>query len=142
MTLNVQSNPIYSLYICSSWNHENYYDKLRHLLSAAKDFQFTCHFFEIDGQIDGLLQNDRQLYETIRKKMKYCDIVILLCGVYPIYSKWLNKEIILSKNELHKPLLAIEILEGKKTSLIVKQNADRIVGWNIESIVDAIRELV
>ncbi len=40
-----------------------------------------------------------------------------------------------------KPIVAIEPWGSEKTSKVVKDNADRIVGWNTESIIKAIREV-
>ena len=69
--------------------------------------------------------------------------VLIMAGVYATYSKWIDKEIILAKEsfESPKPIIAIEPWGSEKTSVLVKQAADRIVGWNTDSIVGAIREL-
>ena len=40
-----------------------------------------------------------------------------------------------------KPILAIEPWGSEKTSVKVKNAADKVVGWNTESIVSGIREL-
>ena len=86
---------------------------------------------------------DRQLYEAIRRKMQPCGVVLILAGVYATYSKWIKKEIEIAREGfgVAKPIIAIEPWGSRKTSQIVKNNADRIVGWNTESIVSAIREL-
>lgn len=64
--------------------------------------------------------------------------VIILAGVYATYSKWINIEIELAKN-LNKKIIAVEPWGSSRTSLIVKNSADEIVGWNTSSIVRAIR---
>ena len=61
--------------------------------------------------------------------------------VYSSYSKWIDKEIEIAQN-LGKPILAIEPWGSEKTSSVVKNAADRIVKWNTDSIVNAIRDLV
>ena len=40
-----------------------------------------------------------------------------------------------------KSIIAIEPWGSERTSLVVKENADRVVKWNTESVVFAIREL-
>ena len=55
------------------------------------------------------------------------------------YSKWINKEIQISKTDYSKPIIAVEPWASEKTSKIVKDNADEIVKWQSKSIVDAIR---
>jgi hypothetical protein len=140
MTFNPEIITRYNLYLSHSWNHEDTFAQLMLLLNTSKEYQYNPHFIQEHDLIYSV--NERLLYEAIRHKMKHCDVVILMCGVYPAFSKWLNKEIILSKNELNKPLLAVETLGSSKTSLIVRQNADLIVDWNKESIVNAISDLI
>ena len=67
----------------------------------------------------------------------------MLAGVYSTYSKWINKEIAICKKEFlnPKPIIAIEPWGSERTSQVVKDNADRIVKWNKDSVVRAIREL-
>ena len=72
--------------------------------------------------------------------MRTCHVVLILAGVYASYSDSIDMEIEIAKS-LNKPIIAIERWGSERTSLKVKQNADRIVGWNTSSIVDAIREL-
>lgn len=56
------------------------------------------------------------------------------------YSKWINKEVRIAK-ELGKPIVAVQPWGAEKTSQVVKNNADMIVGWNSDSVVGAIRGL-
>lgn len=72
--------------------------------------------------------------------MKYCNVVLVLAGVYSTYSESIKMEIDVAK-ELEKPIIAIEPYGSEKTSLIVKENANIIVKWNSNSIISAIKEL-
>ena len=75
--------------------------------------------------------------------MAPCHVVLILAGVYATYSKWINVEIDLAKKGFThgKPIIAIRPWGSQRISQPVKDAADRIVGWNTESIVAAIREL-
>ena len=75
--------------------------------------------------------------------MAPCGVVLILAGVYATYSKWINKEIELAQYGFssRKPIIAIEPWASERTSAVVKTAADRIVRWNTDSIVNAIREL-
>jgi hypothetical protein len=55
----------------------------------------------------------------------------VLAGVYSTYSKWINKEIDLAKNgfNIPKKIIAIEPWVSDRTSLVVKNNSDKIVKW-------------
>ena len=55
----------------------------------------------------------------------------------PTYSKWINIEIQLAK-EMGKKIIAIEPWGSEHTSSVVKQAADKIVGWNTHSIISTV----
>ena len=78
--------------------------------------------------------------QAIKNQVKYAHVVIILAGVYSTYSKWIDKEIEIAQN-MGKPILAVEPWGSEKTSSKVKNAADRIVKWNTDSIVNAIREI-
>lgn len=66
-----------------------------------------------------------------------------MAGVYSSYSKWIDKEITIAKNEFafNKPIVAIEPWGSQKTSKIVTDAADIVVRWNTESIISGIRQI-
>jgi len=72
-----------------------------------------------------------------------CHIVLIMAGVYSTYSKWIIKEIQIAIREFSspKPLLAVMPWDNTNVSLAVALNATKIVNWNTESIVDAIRDI-
>jgi len=73
--------------------------------------------------------------------MTPCHVVLILAGVYATYSTWINREIYIAKKEFQypKPIIAIKPWAQTNISQIVAENADEIVGWNTDSIVNAIR---
>ena len=75
--------------------------------------------------------------------MAPCSVVLILAGIYATHSRSIKMEIDLAENgfSFPKPIVAIKPHGSKKSSRIAKCNADRVVGWNTESIVKAIREL-
>jgi hypothetical protein len=132
----------HNLFISHSWAYGDAYDKLSTMLQSRpyffhKDFSVPKH--------DPIHTNgsDKQLYDAIYNKIYLCGVVIIMAGVYSTYSKWINKEIEIAKKgfSIPKPILAIEPWGSEKTSKIVKDNADLIVGWNTESIISGIRQL-
>jgi len=132
----------YNLFISHSWAYSDNYERLTNLLRNRKYFTFKDYSVPKDDPIHTQGSNAK-LYSAIYEKMKPCSVVIILAGVYATYSKWINNEIKIAKNEFifQKPIIAIEPWGSKKTSSIVKQNADLIVGWNKDSVVSAIKEL-
>lgn len=130
---------MYNLFISHSWTYSNQYDGLVKLLDNANYFSYRNYSVPKDDPIHNA-SNSKELYDAIKKQVGYAQVVIILAGVYSSYSKWIDKEIEIAQN-LGKPILAIEPWGSEKTSSIVKNSADRIVKWNTDSIVGAIREL-
>lgn len=130
---------MYNLFISHSWNYSNTYDDLVRLLNNKPYFSYKNYSVPKNDPIHNA-SNDYQLKNAIRQQMRPASCVLILAGVYATYSKWINIEIELAK-ELNKKIIAVEPWASKNTSIIVKNSADRIVGWNTDSIVNAIREL-
>lgn len=83
--------------------------------------------------------SDKQLSDAIEAKVKGCSCVIILAGVYATYSKWINKEIEMAQ-KYRKPIIAVQPWGAERTSSVVKNVADVIVGWNAKSVANAVRE--
>ena len=130
------------IFISHSWKYENQRQNLVNLLNERKYFDWKDYSVPID---DPLHTNgtDKQLRGEIAEQIRQSSIVIVLAGVYASYSKWIKKEIEIAKNDFRapKPILAVEPWASEKTSNYVKGMANKIVKWNTESIVEAIRDL-
>ena len=132
----------HNLFISHSWSYGDKYDKLMGLLRNRPYFRFKDYSVPKDDPIHDA-GTDRELNEAIKRQIARCGAVLILAGVYATYSKWIRKEIKICKTEFKTPksIIAIEPWSSKKTSKLVKDNADKIVKWRTDSIVDAIREL-
>lgn len=132
----------YNLFVSHSWSHGDAYDRLVDMLDGASYFNYKNYSVPRDDPIHNA-PNSQALYDAIKNQMSPCHVVLILAGVYATYSNWINKEIHISNNEFYtkKPILAIEPWGAERTSQVVKDNADLIVGWNIDSIIKGIREL-
>ena len=130
------------LFISHSWNYSDAYDRLVDLLRNRSYFGFKNYSVPRNDPIHNA-GTDAQLQEAIRRKMAPCGVVLIVAGVYATYSKWIDKEIRLAARgfDRPKPIIAIKPRGSVRTSVPVTQAADRIVGWNTESVVGAIREL-
>ena len=104
-----------------------------------KDYYFSYKNYSVpqDDPIHNA-PNQQLLKEAIKKQMQPASCVIILAGVYATYSKWINIEIELAKS-MNKKIIAVQYWGAERTSIIVRDNADVIVGWNSSSIIRAIR---
>lgn len=132
----------HNLFISHSWSYSDQYDGLVRLLKARNYFRFKDYSVPRNDPIHNA-GSDAKLREAIRNKMAPCGVVLILAGVYASYSKWIDKEIALAESGFgqRKPIIAIEPWGSERTSTRVKEAADRIVKWNTESVVGAIRDL-
>ena len=132
----------YHLFISHSWAYSNRYQQLKDLLEEKPHFDFIDYSVPKDDPIH-TNGTDEELYEAILQKIRSCSTVLILAGVYASYSKWIDKEIKIAQKEFStpKPIIAIEPWGSEKTSLLVKSNAKKIVKWNTDSVVNAIKEL-
>ena len=132
----------YNLFISHSWTYSDNYQSLVDLLQARGYFPWRNCSVPKD---DPLHTNgtDQQLYNAIKNKISPSSVVLILAGVYATYSKWIDKEIYIAQEEftIPKPIIAIAPWASERTSVRVTEAADRIVRWNTESIVSAIREV-
>lgn len=131
---------IYNIFISHSWAYGDAYEKLVGLLdSKGGYFPYRNYSVPEDDPIHNA-PNQAALYGAIEKQIRPASVVLILAGVYSTYSKWINVEIEIAAR-LGKPIIAIEPWGAEKTSKVVKDAADRIVKWQTDSIVSAIREL-
>lgn len=130
---------MYHLFISHSWSYSDAYEKLTDLLKERGYFDYKDYSVPKDDPIHNA-PNATALKAAIKKQIDPASVVLVLAGVYSSYSKWIDIEIELAKS-MKKPIIAIEPWGSEKTSQKVKENADRIVKWNSNSIVDAIREV-
>lgn len=132
----------YKLFISHSWAYGDVYDKMVNLLDAKARFSYQNFSVPQDDPIH-TNGTDKELYQAIKNKIQPTHVVVIMAGVYSTYSKWINKEIEIAQSgfTVATPILAVEPWGSEKTSKVVKEAADLIVGWNTDSVVDGIRAL-
>ena len=132
----------YHIFISHSWTYSDAYEKLIALLSKDSDFSYSNYSVPKDDPIQ-TSGTDEELYAAIKEQISHASVVLILAGVYSSYSKWIDKEIKIAKEEFmaEKPIIAIQPWGAEKTSKKVKDAATKIVNWNSKSIITAIKEL-
>lgn len=132
----------YNIFISHSWAYGAQYERLIEFLDEDSYFHYSDYSVPKDDPIHNA-PNQAALYEAIKRQISYAHVVVILAGVYASYSKWIDKEIEIAEGEFFqkKPILAVEPWGSERTSLVVKNAADKIVGWNSSSIISGIREI-
>lgn len=130
----------YHLFISHSWTHADQYNDLVNLLDQAKNFYYHNRSIPKNDPVHS--DTDKELSKAIQNQMESCGIVIILAGVYAEYSKWIDKEIKIAKSSFSKPKPILAIRPStNEISPMVRDSADKVVRWNTQSIVAAIKEL-
>lgn len=132
----------YHIFISHSWAYPDAYEGLIKLLNKDPNFSYSDYSVPKDDPIHNA-GTSKELYNAIKAQMSKASVVIIMAGVYSTYSKWINKEIEIAQTEFStpKPIIAVEPWASEKTSIKVKEAANKIVGWNSSSIISAIKEL-
>ena len=131
----------YNLFISHSWAYGDQYKNLVSHLDNSRYFSYKNYSVPQHSPIHSA-NNDRELYEAIKRQIAPSSVVLILAGVYSTYSKWINKEIQIAKNEFMNPkrIIAIEPFGSERTSAIVRGQADIVVKMQTEKIIEAIRK--
>lgn len=132
----------FNLFISHSWTYQNHYDRLISLLGERPYFSFKDYSVPKDDPIHNA-PTQKALYNAIKTQIQPCRVVIVLAGVYSTYSKWIDNEITIATKEFSqkKKILAVAPWGAQRISSTVKENADLIVRWQADSIVNGIRKL-
>lgn len=132
----------YNIFISHSWNYPNAYKGLKDMLDRASYFFYKDYSVPKEDplKIRNSTYYRSELENKIENQMRSCSVVLILAGVYATYSDSIQMEIKIAER-LDKPIIAIEYWGAERTSLIVKNNAKKVVKWNSSSIVDAIKEV-
>ncbi|MBR4326255.1 MAG: TIR domain-containing protein [Bacteroidales bacterium] len=128
----------YNLFISHSWDYVDDLMNLRELLESRG--YFKVEFFEVPPHDPIESSNSDYVKSRIRQKIAQSDVVIGIAGMYATYSEWMEWELNAAKN-MGKPILGVIPRGQQRVSQTVKSVSDKIVHWNTESIVAAIREL-
>ena len=126
----------YRLFASHAWHRSDDYLRIFEFLDNANNFIYANHSVPMDNAFDGLSHS--QLEEQIRNQIRPVQCVIILSGIYVSYSSWIQFEIDFAKS-LSKPIIGIRPWGSERMPTAVQQAANIIVGWNTNSIVDAIR---
>lgn len=133
----------YHIFISHAWRYGSEYDRLVSLLDNAPYFSYLNYSAPKNKPLQNLDSTDVRTKSDIRaaidRKIAPCSCVLVISGMYAVYREWMQYEIDTAKR-MGKPIIAISPWGGKVMPLAVSQAATKIVNWNTDSIVSAIRQ--
>lgn len=134
----------YNIFISHAWRYSEHYNKVVQWLDEAEaEGKFKWRNYSVPEH-DPLIDPDtevgkKQLKEALRQQIKPASIVIILSGMYAAHSEWIDFEIDTAV-EYDKYIIGVKPWGQERVPKKVSDNADVMVGWNKNSIVNAILE--
>ena len=133
------------VFISHAWSYSGHYDTLADWIfnnnwslgQASLDFRN----FSVPKN-DPILNanNDTQLRTALYNQISRSHVIVIPTGMYANFSKWIQKEID-GAGVYGKPILAVDPWGAERTSSVVSNAAQKIVGWNKRTVVSGIWEL-
>ncbi len=126
----------YRLFISHSWKYDSDYKRIVEMLNNANNFIYSNYSIPWEKRFEGLTKT--QLKEELKDQIRPVEVVIILGGMYVAHSDWIQFEIDFAELK-NKPIIGVKPWGAQKMPQAVTDAADVIVGWNTDSIVQAIR---
>lgn len=130
---------IVRLFISHSWDHNDDYISLVNLLKKADHFVFYNYSVPEHDSLSA--DGDKELMQELSDQLRGCHVLIVIASMYPSYSEWIQKEVLIA-NVYGKPVLGVIPRGQKRISSFVRTYADKLVRWNSRSVIKAIFELM
>ena len=127
----------YKIFIGHAWEYNDDYYRLIDYLDKAPNFIYSNYSVPEHDPLCG--GNKDKLKEELKKQIRPVEVVLILAGMYVAYSDWIQFEIDFS-GIIEKPIIGIKPWGSDKVPQSVQDAAVEIVGWNTDSIVNAIRK--
>ena len=134
-----------NVFISHSWNYSEHYDRL-----AEWIFEEEWHvrnqrirFFDTSVPRDNPIHfapNQEFLKQAIYQRIVDSHVLVIPTGMYANHSVWIGKEIE-GARFYEKPIVAVDPWGQERRASVVAQAASEAVGWNKQSIINAIWRL-
>ena len=126
-----------NIFISHSWSYSDTYEKIKGWIDNSNSLNIRDYSISAEKKLEGL--TDFQLRNAIRERIRCCSVVIVPTGIYSTYSDWITFEVE-TASSMNKPIIGVNEWGQQYRSSVVVNNADTIVGWNQDSIINAIRK--
>lgn len=131
----------YKLFISHSWKYDEDYRRIIDFLNKANYFRYSNFSRPFDNPLDCFRHTNNELTQRLEQQIAPTQVVLVVSGMYVAYSKWIQKEIDIARY-YNKPIIGIKPWGNINTPMAVSSVANEIVGWQTDSIIEAIRRYV
>lgn len=134
-----------NVFISHSWSYSGHYERLAEWIFEVawsidgQPIRFNNTSVPRDNPIH-FAPNDATLQQAIYERIANSHVLVIPTGMYANHSKWIKKEIDGAKL-YGKPIVAVDPWAQKRASSVVASAASESVGWNKQSIINAVWRL-
>ncbi len=125
----------HKIFISHAWRYNEDYERIVSFLNDSGINYKNYSVPKSDAYPPGT-----DLDVALKEQVRQASVVILIGGMYAHYSEWINYEIDIAKS-YNKKIIGVRPWGSERMPLVVQNASDRIVGWQKNSIVSAIKEL-
>jgi hypothetical protein len=126
----------YKVFISHAWQYNEDYYRLIQMLDSAPRFSYSNYSVPEHDPFERMTPG--KLEEKLKDQMVFVDIALFLCGMYANHSDWIQYELDHASSK-GIPIVGIIPWGQERTPKAVQDAAVEMVGWNTNSIVDAVR---
>lgn len=126
----------YHILISHSWSYDSQYKKVCSWFDNAPYFLWSDYSVSADDPFANC--SKAELKDKLANQIMKCSCIVVLSGMYVAYSEWIEFEISCAKF-FKKPIIGVLPWGNERVPEIIKQNATVLVGWNSDSVVNAVR---
>ena len=134
-----------NVFISHSWSYSEHYDRLSEWIFRMmwtigdQAIQFLDTSVPKDNPIH-YAPTAAALEAAINERIIASDVVVIPTGMYASHSRWIGKEIS-GARIFQRPIVAVDLWGSQRSSSVVIQAADEVVGWNKNSVISAVWRL-
>lgn len=133
---------IQHIFISHAWRYsEDYNTVVRWLNEAQDEGALTWSNYSVpkhDPLIDpGTSVGKATLQRLLRGQISPASKVVVISGMYAVYSDWIDYEIDTSVG-MSKYIIGLRPWGQERVPVKIQSNADVMVGWNKKSLIDAV----
>lgn len=132
----------YHIFISHAWKYSEHYEKVVDWIDQAKDegklnwsnYSVPYH----DPLIDpNTTIGKTKLKSLLDNQIKPASVIIILAGMYAAHSEWIEYEINTAV-KMGKYVIGVRPWGQERIPTIISDNANIMVGWNKDSVINAI----
>ena len=132
----------YNLFISHAWRYSAHYDKVVEWLDIARVFGRLSYKNYSASKDDPLVELNQRMTKSelramLENQIRPSSVVIILAGMYAAYSEWIDFEIDTAV-KMRKYIIGVEPWGQERIPLKIQANKDIMVGWNGDSVINAI----